>query len=70
MVNVLSFSFEQCFGPFTMLVVKGSSETGLFTHYLTTLLGVRKFKNTLAMTVIFFKKIFKMQKNYKIFFRF
>ena len=29
---VLSFSFEQCFGPFIMLLVEGSSETGLFRH--------------------------------------
>ena len=32
MVKGLSFSFEQCFGPFTMLLVKGFSETGLFRH--------------------------------------
>ena len=32
MVKVLSFSFEQCFGPLTMLLVEGSSETGLFGH--------------------------------------
>ena len=29
-VKVLSFRFEQCFGPFTMLLVHVSSETGLF----------------------------------------
>ena len=32
MIKVLSFSFEQSFGPFTMLLVEGSSETGLFRH--------------------------------------
>ena len=32
MVEVLSLSFEQCFGPFTMSLVKGSSETGRFSH--------------------------------------
>ena len=30
MLKVLSLSFEQCFGPFAILLVKGSSETGLF----------------------------------------
>ena len=29
MVRVLSFRFQQRFGPFTMFLVKGSSETGL-----------------------------------------
>ena len=33
MVKVLSASFEQCFGPFTMLLVEASSETGLFRHF-------------------------------------
>ena len=32
MVKVLSFLFQQCFAPFTMLLVEGSSETGLFRH--------------------------------------
>ena len=32
MVKVLSFRFEQCLGPYTMLLVEGSSERGLFTH--------------------------------------
>ena len=58
MVKVLSFSFEQCFGPFTMLLVKQSSETEL---YLTTFVGDRKFKNTSAMRVIFLVEIFKIK---------
>ena len=32
MVKVLSFRFQQSFGPFTMLLVKGSSKTGLLRH--------------------------------------
>ena len=32
MVKVLLFSFEPSFGQFTMLLVEGSSETGLFRH--------------------------------------
>ena len=32
MVKVLYFSFEQCLGPFIMLLLKGFSERGLFKH--------------------------------------
>ena len=32
MVQALWFSLEQCFGPFTMVLVEGSSEMGLFRH--------------------------------------
>ena len=32
MVNGLSFSFEHCYGPFNMVPVEESSETGLFRH--------------------------------------
>ena len=32
MVKVLSFRFQQCFGPFTMWLLEGSSERGLFRH--------------------------------------
>ena len=34
MVKVLSFSFEQCLGTFTMLLLEGSSETGLFETFI------------------------------------
>ena len=30
MVNALSFNFDQCFGPFTMLFLEGPSKTGHF----------------------------------------
>ena len=32
MVNLLPLRFQQFFGPFTLLPVKGSSETGFFRH--------------------------------------
>ena len=32
MVKLLSFKFQQCFGLFLMLLVKGSCKTGLFRH--------------------------------------
>ena len=42
MVKVLSFSYEHCFGPFTMLLVEGPTEMRLFRHlpnYLSYELG-------------------------------
>ena len=36
MIMVLWCRFQQCLGTFTMLLVEGSSEIGLFKHYLTT----------------------------------
>ena len=32
MVKVLSFRFQHCFDRYTILLVKGTSETGLFRH--------------------------------------
>ena len=39
MVKVLSFSSGQFFNPSTMLLVKGSSETGLFRHLSNNVFG-------------------------------
>ena len=36
MVKVLSFRFQQCFGPFTMLLVERSFETRLFRKLSNT----------------------------------
>ena len=58
MVKVLSFRFDQCFGPFTMLVVKGSSEMGLFRH-----LSNNVFLSP-AMRVIFSLKMFKIESKF------
>ena len=65
MVKVLSFRFQQCFGPFTMLLVEGSSERDFLDIYLTTFFGVRKFKNTSAMRVIFFLEMFKIESKFR-----
>ena len=64
MVNVLSFRFQQCFGPFTMLLFEGSSETSFLDIYLTTSFGVHKFKNTSAVKVIVFLKMFKIESEF------
>ena len=61
MVKVVSQRFQKSFGLFTMLLVEGSSEVDFLNIYLTTFLGVRKFKNTSAMRVIFSLKMLKIE---------
>ena len=60
MIKVLWRRFQQCFGTFTMLVVEGSSQTGLFKHLSDQVFEVRIFGNTKSLRVIFFFKIFKI----------
>ena len=65
MVNVLSSSFDPCFGSFPMLLVEGSSKTGyILDIYLTTFLGIHKIKKTSSFFWKFSKLnlISKMQK--------
>ena len=61
MVKVLSFSFGQCFCPFPTLLVEGSSEARLLRDLYNHVFQVCKFKNTSAMTVKFFIKMFKIE---------
>ena len=74
MVKVLSFSFEQCFGLFTMFLWKGALKWVFLDIYLTTFFAARNFQNTSAVRVIFFLKICKIEfqtikkKIHKIFF--
>ena len=48
-----------------MLVVHGSSETGLFRHLSNRVFGVRNFRNTKTMKVIFFSKCLGFKLNFK-----
>ena len=48
------FRFQQCFGPFIMLLVKGSTEKRLLDNYVTAFIGDLNFLNTSGMSVIFF----------------
>ena len=57
MVKVLSFRFQQCFGPITMFLVKGSSETGLFRHLSNHVFLICKFKNTSAMNSLLLQNV-------------
>ena len=71
MLKVLLLRSEQCLGPFTMLPSNGLQKQDFLDIYLTTVFGVRNFKNTSAMSVIFLFKMFKIlsiiQKSWKKF---
>ena len=51
---------EPCSGTFTMLLLEGSSETGLFRHLSNHVFRVRNFGNTKAVRVVFCPKMFKI----------
>ena len=69
MVKILSQRFQKSFGLFIMLLVEGSSEVDFLNIFLTTFLGVRKFKNTSAMFKIDSKfQKYQQKKIQKIFF--
>ena len=54
MIKVLWCRFQQCLDTFTILLVEGCSETGLFRHLFIHLFRVRNFGNTKPVRVIFF----------------
>ena len=56
---MLSFILQQCLGPFTMLLLKVSSEMGLLRHWSNHIFGTRIFGNISAMRVVFFCKCLK-----------
>ena len=60
MMKVLWCIFQQCFSPFTMLLVEGASETGHFRHLFNHIFGVHNFTYAKATSVIFFFKMFKI----------
>ena len=65
MVKVLSFSFGKRFEPFSMLLVEGPLRLDFLDIYLTTFFGFPKFKNTSAMRIIFFLKMFKIKSKFR-----
>ena len=75
MVKALSFSFEQCFGPFTMLLVEGSFEMRLFrdlSNHVSRSPEVQKYIGYEDhLLFIMFKlnlNLENVNKNYNIFF--
>ena len=61
MVKVLSLWFQHCFIPLPCSLSKRLLEGDFIDIYLTTFFGVRKFKNTWAIRVIFFLKLVKIE---------
>ena len=65
MLKVLWCWFQERFCTFTMLLVEGSSETGLFRHLSDRVFGGRNFRNTKSMSVIIFLKISKIYSRFE-----
>ena len=66
MIKMLWCRFEQCLGTFTMLLVEGSSETGLFRHLSRNVFRVPNFGKTKAvMLIFFFSKCLKFNLKFK-----
>ena len=65
MIKVLWFRFQQCLGTFTMLLVEGSSQTGLSRHLYDYVFGVRNLGNTKSMRLNFFSKCLKLHVDFK-----
>ena len=64
-LKVLWFRFQQCLGPFSMLLFERSSETEFLHIYLTTVFQARHFGNMSAMRVIFSRKCYKFHLHVK-----
>ena len=65
MVKVLSSRFEQRFARLTCYFSKCPFKQDFLDTYVTTIFGVRKFKNTAPMRVIFFLKMFKIESKFR-----
>ena len=64
MVKVLPFRFEQCFGPFTMSLVEGSSERGLFRHLSNHIFRSPEGRKYISDEGHFFFKRFKIESKF------
>ena len=67
MVKVLLFSFEPSFGQFTMLLVEGSSETGLFRHLSNRISCSPYVQNYFNYERQIFLKRFKIESKFRKF---
>ena len=61
MAKALLFSFEQCFIPFTTLIVQGSSETRTFRHLSNHVFRIPSGQKYISFEVIFFLKMLKIE---------
>ena len=64
-IQLMWSRFEQCLGTFTMLLVEGSSETGLFRRLSDYVFGIRNFESTKSMRVNLYSKILKFNVDFK-----
>ena len=65
LIKVLSWRFQQCLGPFTMLLVQGSSEAGLLDMYLTTFFAVCNSEVHKQWGSYFFSKFWELNLYFK-----
>ena len=63
MVKVQCCTFQQCFGPFTMLLVKSSPETGLFRHLSNHVFWSPYIQKYISNEGHFFRKISRFDLN-------
>ena len=64
-IKVLWCRFQKCFAMFTMLLVKGFSQTGLFRHLFDYVFIVRNFKITKSARASFLSKCSKFPLDFK-----
>ena len=64
-IKVLWCRFQQCFATFTMLLVKGLSQTGLLRHLSDYIFIVLNFKITKSMKASFLSKCSKFHLDFK-----
>ena len=68
MVKGLSLGFQQYFGPFTMWLVEGSSETVLFRHLSNQVFPSLQVQNKKTRDAHFFKfKKYKIESKFRKF---
>ena len=65
MIKMLSCRFQQFLATSAMFLVQGSSEKELFRHLSNNVFRVFNFRNTKAMSVIFFPKCLKINLYFK-----
>ena len=65
MIKVLWCRFQQCWGTFTMLLVEGFSQTGLFRHLSDYVLGVPNFEIRKSMRSWFVAKYWKFMLDFR-----
>ena len=65
MVKALALRLNQCFGPFTMLPVEGSSRTGVFRDSSNHIFRGRQFRKYISYLVVCFWKCSKFNADWK-----